>query len=763
MPIRKPRLRAAATVLVLAGAFAGIVGPAGPAAAATVGYTVVSATQKVLKTARVTGTSDARLMGARNEFVSFQVVLTGGQTGVSVATGSALTGPGGTIPNTATTLYREDYYTTTQASAGGRTVGAWPDALIPTVDRLYGQSRRAFPVDVPAGENRVAFVDVLIPQNQAAGGYDGSLIVTNAAGGSATVPLHVDVRNFTLPSTSTLRSLFSMGWSAGCDALYGTCDAFSSEANEQRAWRTNEDFARLALDDRMTIANPQFQPPSGSGEVSHFNSFMLPLINGTAATQLPGARLTTVDVDPTYLSAWKSLAQSDGFTDRALVYDTSHCDELGTNAARWSSCAQVINGYKTTWPGLPNVMTATIDEVNANDPSFAITDDLVPVVDQMDDVSGTYAGDQHAKYSTFLSKPGKQVWLYTSCDVTGCAVSGETDPKFAHPWIDYTIDTQAAQNRAMGWLDYVYNATGQLYYSTTQQLATAWTNQWGFGGNGDGTLFYPGTTDRIGGTTPIPLESLRMKMIRNGAQDYEYLHQAAAGHATQALTMAKSVYPSTHGSGPTPAAIDAARTQLADLIDPPSAPAYTATKFPTPATVDGYLGEYASLPSISFSGANNRTTVKAAWTADNLYLGYTISDATINVNQTGRDGELWDGDSVEVMLDRNATRPAAPNSSDYHVLVNTSNAVTDERGNSTGWDRSWTAGASATVLRTADGYTVEIAIPWTALGGTPATGTTLGLDVANNDSDTAGSVTAYDWSHLTRFAQPQAWGTLTLG
>src|SRR4051812_16906551 len=167
MPIRKPRLRAAATVLVLAGAFAGIVGPAGPAAAATVGYTVVSATQKVLKTARVTGTSDARLMGARNEFVSFQVVLTGGQTGVSVATGSALTGPGGTIPNTATTLYREDYYTTPQASAGGRTVGAWPDALIPTVDRLYGQSRRAFPVDVPAGENRVAFVDVLIPQNQA--------------------------------------------------------------------------------------------------------------------------------------------------------------------------------------------------------------------------------------------------------------------------------------------------------------------------------------------------------------------------------------------------------------------------------------------------------------------------------------------------------------------------------------------------------------------------------------------------------------------
>src|SRR3954468_12257110 len=38
-------------------------------------------------------------MGAGNEFVSFQVAFPGNQTGISVATGRALTGPGGTIPN----------------------------------------------------------------------------------------------------------------------------------------------------------------------------------------------------------------------------------------------------------------------------------------------------------------------------------------------------------------------------------------------------------------------------------------------------------------------------------------------------------------------------------------------------------------------------------------------------------------------------------------------------------------------------------------
>ena len=44
-----------------------------------------------------------------------------------------------------------------------------------------------------------------------------------------------------------------------------------------------------------------------------------------------------------------------------------------------------------------------------------------------------------------------------------------------------------------------------------------------FGGNGDGTLFYPGRPDVIGGRTHIPIESIRLKLIREGLEDYEYL------------------------------------------------------------------------------------------------------------------------------------------------------------------------------------------------------------------------------------------------
>ena len=40
-------------------------------------------------------------------------------------------------------------------------------------------------------------------------------------------------------------------------------------------------------------------------------------------------------------------------------------------------------------------------------------------------------------------------------------------------------------------------------------------------------MFYPGQPKRIGGRTDIPIESIRLKLIREGMEDYEYLAQFA--------------------------------------------------------------------------------------------------------------------------------------------------------------------------------------------------------------------------------------------
>ena len=54
--------------------------------------------------------------------------------------------------------------------------------------------------------------------------------------------------------------------------------------------------------------------------------------------------------------------------------------------------------------------------------------------------------------------------------------------------------------------------------------ADPWRTQHYFGGNGDGTLYYPGKPSKIGGTKHVPIESIRLKLLREGMEDYEYLH-----------------------------------------------------------------------------------------------------------------------------------------------------------------------------------------------------------------------------------------------
>jgi hypothetical protein len=92
----------------------------------------------------------------------------------------------------------------------------------------------------------------------------------------------------------------------------------------------------------------------------------------------------------------------------------------------------------------------------------------------------------------------------------------------------------------MEWLSYRANVSGELYYNTgicwTQACTGSatpdpWVSIYYSGGNGDGALVYPGRqtgspvgTTTVGVTTPIWLPSMRLKYIRDGEQDYEYLY-----------------------------------------------------------------------------------------------------------------------------------------------------------------------------------------------------------------------------------------------
>src|SRR5207248_1964236 len=104
-------------------------------------------------------------------------------------------------------------------------------------------------------------------------------------------------------------------------------------------------------------------------------------------------------------------------------------------------------------------------------------------------------------------------------------------------WPSLVVDAPAMAHRVFEWLTFRYRVGGELYYNTVEAQAAGldpWRDQRLHGGNGDGTLFYPGRPDPIGGRTEIPVESIRLKLIREALEDYEYLAAYAAAFGRDA-------------------------------------------------------------------------------------------------------------------------------------------------------------------------------------------------------------------------------------
>ena len=219
---------------------------------------------------------------------------------------------------------------------------------------------------------------------------------------------------------------------------------------------------------------------------------------------------------------------------------------------------------QTAAPGLPALVTTTIQAAQANG---LLPNILVPVINELDDVSGSYAGDQRPAYDAFV-KNGGTLWTYQSCMSHGCAFGG--DPSQSG-WPSYMIDASGGRNRAMQWVDFNERVTGELYYETVNAYegGDPWADQYRFGGNGDGTLFYPGEPSKIGGQTEIPVASLRLKLIRQGMEDYEYLAKVSAlGDPAFAAAQAATVAKDPHSVSSDPQLFHAARAALGARILP---------------------------------------------------------------------------------------------------------------------------------------------------------------------------------------------------
>jgi hypothetical protein len=637
-----------AAVAIVGGALVAVTSPGARAGAATGGVYVVGPNVFVQPTNLAgTGPTTATLTAAQNEYESFQIVVKGGASPLAInsVTVSALSGAGTTIPAANVTVAREAHYTVTTPSDGelglASSCGApsdcrFPDALIPEVDPWYHENRNAFPTTIPANENRVIWVDVRVPAGQRVGAYKGTVKVSTGSPATVTtVTTNLRVLPVALPSTSSLGGAFQFsnanvnnvciahfGSIGGCTALDGA-DAGSGQ------WKLYSLYVQAALDDRVSLAPPGafgFDATSPS-QAAYFRTYPEKLLAGSQpqcpatgaspipCTHLAGAKLTAIPLNAFQMSAagaaaFKTEAVAQGFADRVSFY----CDEPGTSAAAWSTCQTNDSSRSTAWGTNPPLLSAYFGaglgtgealawaRQQGGGATYPLASNFEILSPTMTSLYGYNNVDNRALYDDTKYK----LWTYTTCASVGCSPAdpGNTqgnpwNSAAYNGWPSYDIDQPASEARAMAWQLFSYKLSGEFYYDVSRDLSRAWgtcagaipTNcQYSDGGNGDGTLFYPGTplavnttvgtTVAIGGSHDIPIESIRLKRIRDGREDYELLkvlkdagREADArcivvgGAGCPATLPLKGLFPTMNQSNVAQTTLDTAREELICAVE----------------------------------------------------------------------------------------------------------------------------------------------------------------------------------------------------
>jgi hypothetical protein len=371
---------------------------------------------------------------------------------------------------------------------------------------------------------------VYVPPATRSGLYAGQVHLLVGGKVEISIPVQLEVWNFTLPSTSSLVTTF------GFSGLSALRQHYGKYTNDKDLFDITSVYEKAGLWHRVTIdgsvgVQPSFSVVDNKVRVNwrEYDQQVGPFMDGhvfSADEPLYGAKATSItqhtlpalETPERQVQYWKQVAEhfrEKGWFDRLFNY---LWDEPNKN--QYSEMTRIGKLVHQADPTVKNLVTAPFH------PEWAgFIDIWTPLINcferkpaQHDYCDPTIA---RADYNPEIAK-GKRLWWYQACSSHGCNIVGG---EYFRGWPSYMIDHDPVRNRIMEWLTWKYGIGGELYFNTDEAYGKKdpWKDVNLFGGNGDGTLFYPGTPEVIGGTKHIPIESIRLKLIREGLEDYEYL------------------------------------------------------------------------------------------------------------------------------------------------------------------------------------------------------------------------------------------------
>lgn len=473
----------------------------------------------------------ANIWAARGEYEPFQVVITAGTeavTGVDLAA-SDLTGPeGGMIPAAALAFYREHYVQVTSPSPdpgyGNRPLGKgwYADALIPFADPQHGRRRAgdlaAAPFDVIPHTNQPIWVDVHVPFDARPGLYRGSVRVSSNQQ-DARVPISLHVWDFTLPLKPTLKSSFGM----------------------HQPNLTDRRVHEVLLQHRVM---PESVNPGDAREFEE--KFGL---NTTALRFWGNANRNTCTMDPPPTEA--QIVSASRLYPPDLALHMYPADEIDPCRNLFKTVRQWAANMHAADPRIRNLVTVS--------PTPALYDDGRGTARSAVDIWTLLPSAYEAARRQVLSvqAKGDDVWSYTALVQDSYSPKWEID--FAP--INYRIQP--------GFISQSLGLTGILYWRVDLWSRAPWEDMHGFSidGNfypGEGMLVYPARQVDEGSVLP----SMRLKWIREGVDDYEYIAiLKRLGRGDWALNRARRVGADWRNWTRDPAVLESVRHELGDEIE----------------------------------------------------------------------------------------------------------------------------------------------------------------------------------------------------
>jgi len=606
--------------------------------------------------------STISLFGARNEVISFNLILEAPQsaaTNVRVEL-TELIGPGGaritTRPASGNGLFDfrgrniELFYVRYLQIKGlsidlayndyderhipercrrpydqyGIGTGTWQDR--PCHDQFYPEIAVPLelhtPFNIPAGTNQAIWGDIYIPKGAPAGLYTGVITVREGSATTWQIPIHVQVRNFTLPDLPSARTMIYFSEENINDRYLGEPYPDKGTAAYARSQAIINRHFQLAHRHKFSLID------GGANAPSEMAADWLPRLNGSLFTAAQGYDGPGVGVGNnvysigtygswnwqnqgkqsmwTHTDAWVNWFDAQGLTT-PTDYFLYLIDE-STDFPQIEQWAKWMNENPGPGGRLPSMATIALpDAINhvpdldipTSGAGFGVTSDwenALAALRASGDKrfwmyngsrpgSGSFATEDEGVALRELAwggyKKGVERWFYwESTYYINFQCYGYNDPK--------AITNVFQQAQTFGCYSYDSPTRGQAGWNYF---------------NGDGVLFYPGTDTRYPAESyglDGPFASLRLKLWRRGIQDVDYLTLAAAIDPARVRRIVQRMVPKVlweYGvddpNDPTwvrtdiswsidPDDWEAARNELADIIDGGVLPTATPTNTPTP-------------------------------------------------------------------------------------------------------------------------------------------------------------------------------------